>query len=273
MKQKVSNHSRLIFIFILIPGIISPGNLHAQQSVSLGTCYGCIGDTLIAGQLHTLNIRINNSGGPAGVRYNINNGFKLYSPSNPQWLDLSLQTQGIGNFPPTNFSLVVANCVGCDGFSQDLIQFGGVSFNCASGLPPGFNDIAFSIQFRSRLQDAGKFICIDSSYTPPGGTWLWASPCPSASDVKPSWSGAKCFRILSRNCFGSTGNVDCDQMDSVDIADLTVLVDHLFGSFAPLCLPGEGNVDGDPLGSVDVGDLTRLVDHLFISFAPLAACS
>ncbi len=72
-------------------------------------------------------------------------------------------------------------------------------------------------------------------------------------------------------CLGIVGNVDCDNAESVDIADLTRLVDNLFISFAPLCCGEEANVDGLP--GVDIGDLTRLVDHLFISFQPLPACS
>ncbi len=71
-------------------------------------------------------------------------------------------------------------------------------------------------------------------------------------------------------CMGTTGNVDADPLESVDIADLTVLVDHLFLSFTPLDCPNEGNCDG--LVGVDIGDLTSLVDHLFISFGLLAVC-
>lgn len=75
-------------------------------------------------------------------------------------------------------------------------------------------------------------------------------------------------------CMGpTTGNVDCDPLESIDIADLTVLVDHLFISFAPLCCKDEGNIDGivGPC-SIDIADLTLLVDHLFITFTPLPVC-
>lgn len=71
-------------------------------------------------------------------------------------------------------------------------------------------------------------------------------------------------------CIGTTGNVDCDPGDNIDIGDLTLLVDNLFISFAPLCCPAEANIDG--VGDVDIGDLTLLVDNLFISFTPLPNC-
>jgi|CXWL01.1.fsa_nt_gi hypothetical protein len=71
-------------------------------------------------------------------------------------------------------------------------------------------------------------------------------------------------------CIGIRGNVDHDLAESVDIADLTTLVDHLFITFAPIDCPNEGNVDAT--GGIDIADLTMLVDHLFIGFTPLGGC-
>ncbi len=87
---------------------------------------------------------------------------------------------------------------------------------------------------------------------------------PSQTDSNNDGIGDACC------CVGATGNIDCDLVGSVDIADLTLLVDHLFLSFSPLCCPMEGNTDGNP--GVDIGDLTALVDNLFVSFAPLSPC-
>ncbi len=71
-------------------------------------------------------------------------------------------------------------------------------------------------------------------------------------------------------CFGNTGNVDCSESELADMGDLTVLIDHLFISLAPLCCEDEANVD--LAGTIDMGDLTVLIDHLFISLDPLPAC-
>jgi len=73
-------------------------------------------------------------------------------------------------------------------------------------------------------------------------------------------------------CIGSTGNIDGDPADIVDIADLTFLIDYLFINFPPLVCPEEGNVDGDSIGIIDISDLTFLIDHLFINFPPTASC-
>ena len=60
-------------------------------------------------------------------------------------------------------------------------------------------------------------------------------------------------------CMGRRGNVD--NLDDVNVADLTYLVNYLFkGGPAPEC-PEEANVDG--ISYIDVSDLTYLVDYLF----------
>ncbi len=74
-------------------------------------------------------------------------------------------------------------------------------------------------------------------------------------------------------CSGpSVGNVDSSPDNMVTMGDLTILIDHLFISLAPLTCIDEGNVDGSIDKSVTMGDLTVLIDHLFISLAPLAPC-
>lgn len=73
-------------------------------------------------------------------------------------------------------------------------------------------------------------------------------------------------------CVGATGNIDADQMGTVDLADLTFLIDHLFIGFDDLPCAQAANIDGDEGGIVDVADLTFLIDHLFINFPPTAMC-
>jgi len=73
-------------------------------------------------------------------------------------------------------------------------------------------------------------------------------------------------------CVGTTGNVDCDPQNGVDISDLTVLIDNLYITFTPLCCEEKANVDGSSDGKVDISDLTALIDNLYISFAPLRNC-
>ncbi|MBU8935002.1 MAG: SBBP repeat-containing protein [candidate division Zixibacteria bacterium] len=68
------------------------------------------------------------------------------------------------------------------------------------------------------------------------------------------------------------GNLDGDENEDVNIADLTLLVAYLFtGGPPPLC-PEEGNVDGDLSEVIVISDLTYLVSYLFTSGPDPAAC-
>ncbi|UCC44876.1 MAG: thrombospondin type 3 repeat-containing protein [Candidatus Zixiibacteriota bacterium] len=71
-------------------------------------------------------------------------------------------------------------------------------------------------------------------------------------------------------CKGITGNIDCDLDEIIDIGDLTLLIDYLFISYAPLCCEAEANMDVE--GIVDITDLTLLIDYMFISYTPPAEC-
>jgi hypothetical protein len=79
-------------------------------------------------------------------------------------------------------------------------------------------------------------------------------------------------------CTGPTvGNVDGSPDNLVTMADLTVLIDHLYITLQPLLCVTEGDLDmsGRPLAKptdITMGDLTVMIDHLFISLAPLQLC-
>ena len=80
-----------------------------------------------------------------------------------------------------------------------------------------------------------------------------------------------CIKGLTRaiGCVGTTGNVDCDLEDVVDISDLNRLIDYLFITYDQLCCPEEANLDGDSLCVIDIADLTLLIDYLFITGSSL----
>ncbi len=93
----------------------------------------------------------------------------------------------------------------------------------------------------------------------------------TASDPHATDSLTVAWRFPDR-CIGIVGNVDCDLTESVDIGDLTTMIDNLFINFHLLCSYPEANCDGDPGINVDIGDLTALIDNLFLTFTPLPAC-
>ncbi len=71
-------------------------------------------------------------------------------------------------------------------------------------------------------------------------------------------------------CVGTVGNVDCDAQGTVDIGDLTALINNLFITFTPLCCANEAEFSGTP--GIDIGDLTQMISTLFVTFAPPPAC-
>lgn len=71
-------------------------------------------------------------------------------------------------------------------------------------------------------------------------------------------------------CVSARGNVDGDESDICDIADLIYLVSYMFsGGPEPPCLK---ETDVDANGSIDVGDLTFLVSYMFSGGFPPQPC-
>ncbi len=92
-------------------------------------------------------------------------------------------------------------------------------------------------------------------------------PNPDQEDSDSDGIGDACEETC---CIGTSGNVDCSGDDLVTMSDLTVLIDHMFISLAPLCCVPEAEVDGTP--KITMSDLTVVIDHLFINLMPLPDC-
>lgn len=63
---------------------------------------------------------------------------------------------------------------------------------------------------------------------------------------------------------------DVEHSGSIDITDLTWLIDYIFNAMTPPVCPEEGDVDGS--GSIDISDLTYLIDYMFHQGSPPGAC-
>lgn len=71
-------------------------------------------------------------------------------------------------------------------------------------------------------------------------------------------------------CVGTTGNVDGDPDDAVNVNDLTRFVCWIWGICAPPPCLEEADLNAD--GSIDITDITYLVAYLFGYGAPPAVC-
>ena len=79
-----------------------------------------------------------------------------------------------------------------------------------------------------------------------------------ANGFWPDYSGGGC-------CIGIRGNANGDEGESLNISDITYLVDYLFGiplGSAPPCQE-EGNANGDLAEQINISDITYLVEYLF----------
>jgi hypothetical protein len=68
------------------------------------------------------------------------------------------------------------------------------------------------------------------------------------------------------------GNVNGDELDDINVSDLTYLVAFLFNAGPPPSCFEEGNVNGDAQEAVNVQDLTYLVAYLFSGGPAPASC-
>jgi len=71
---------------------------------------------------------------------------------------------------------------------------------------------------------------------------------------------------------GFTGNTDCSTDGSLKLSDITILIDHVYISYKPLCCHENGNVNGSLDGAITLNDITRLIDRIYLNYTPTAPC-
>jgi len=133
---------------------------------------------------------INNSG---EYITGMSNGHRVYSPEGASWDTLTADS--VPTFAAMfdiGFFIVRTNV---NGVSPDTVGFGAVTgLGQQPGMPDGYNDLAYSITIGpiDSVYD-GQTICLDSSWFPPSGDWLWTYPI--GDPIYPDWSGPHCFTV------------------------------------------------------------------------------
>ena len=211
------------------------------------------------------------------------NGFRVWTHQNgvytdnfdPIDLDSLTILNGWSYHPIYNpygcFNKIFTGHFSIDGIGEDTTFFAGLIDDPpgqgAAGIPDGFDEQVWFIETGNLV--SGDTICVDSSYFPPGGEWLWESDF--TTQFPPDWYGPYCYDVTSC-CIGNRGNIDLQ--GGVDIADLTMLVSYICPPHDSLLCTGAGNVDGLSIAGVPVNvvDITYLVAYLFQGGPDPAPC-
>ena len=123
-----------------------------------------------------------------------------------------------------------------DGLGADTLGFGGVSFG-----PPSTPDgptwtIATAVD-----SFPDTYICLDSSYFPPGGAWLWVRG-DNSENYYPNWDGPYCYLIEAQE--NQPATIDCPGAP-LEFGDHCATATHQFTGTDPdsvQCPPGDGAV-------------------------------
>jgi len=181
------------------------------------------------------------------------NGFEVYLSDQAD--GQSILDPGPG-FSPITYEILLQD-IDYDCISFAIISYGIDGFGAVDCWPGIFIDEnVWSITTQVENNAHGNYLCIDSTFFPPGGAWIWATEF--AGSQHPSWDGPHCY-LIEECCQGIRGDVT--GAEGILIDDLMYLRDFLFvGGPSPECIKaGDVVIDGNIL----VNDLVFLVDYLF----------
>ncbi len=139
----------------------------------------------------TLYLRLSNNSG-LNIK-GFTNGVRVYSPDGARWSGVVADSTGaLGG---EDFDLVwIINEFSVSGSGADTIGFAASVMTNPNGMPAGFDDVVYTLTIGPVPSGyADRTICVDSSYYPPAGTWLWAGD--DQVSGHPAWSGPHCYQI------------------------------------------------------------------------------
>jgi Viral BACON domain len=169
------------------------------QAISVDNVAPAISATEVpTNQLLTISLRFNNN--TANAINGSSNGYRIYSPSSATWTTTTIDT--VANASASGWGKaqfdggILFNSFGVDGAGEDTVGAGGFAL-FGTGAAVGYNNIPFTVKIGPIPNNFHNgTICIDSSYYPPGGDWIWSDPNGS---VTPSWAGPYCYTIKDPN--------------------------------------------------------------------------
>jgi len=209
-------YTTLVLIILLSGSVFSQNGI-----ISVGPIDGQTGPyELTTGQEIVFNIKFTNNTDRAIT--GLTNGFRIYSPDGATWNTAYGDTTGL--LGPEEFNLVVfLDEYGITGSGADTLGLGLVALN-SPGMAAGFDDVPYTITIGpiDPIHE-GKTICLDSSFFPPSGSWLWNS---NTENTIPDWNGPYCYTIsLPPVAFFSLDNVEGAIAPDTLLTDTTIRFD------------------------------------------------
>jgi len=166
---------------------VPPADKDRQGGVSLQlTGAGTDGVAIFPGSPFDIEIWMDNYSGTNIL--GVSNGFRIYSPDGASW------TVPVTTMDPTFcsfFDLFCGTVESVDGISEDTVLLGAVAM--FTGIPSGWYGMAASIATEVDAAQVNKTLCVDSTFVPPSGTWVWNTP---QGSFPPEWMGPYCWDIV-----------------------------------------------------------------------------
>ncbi|HOP07317.1 MAG TPA: hypothetical protein PLF13_08510 [candidate division Zixibacteria bacterium] len=231
---------------------------------------------------------VNGSVGPAGTSYlnpgavtyylrytndsdtyvpGMTNGFVVYGPESfypASGAELAFTNNGRLRYLSDLYSLVaVVDTFSSDGSGADTVAFS-YSGMMEIGLWEGFDEVVSAIY--TGCDAEGETLCLDSTFYPPSGFWLWAVA--GIGIITPGWDGPHCYEV--KVCCTRRGDIDFDG-STATISDVVYLVQYMFQNGPPPPCLENANWDGSG-DTPDITDLVGMVSFMFMGGEPAAPC-
>ena len=187
----------IAFLCALLVGFTADQALAQSGIVQLDHVDGLVSGTTVANNTPIrFVLRLNND---SGQKADISMGWRLSSPDGAVWDSTTLDSTGLINVDGEHtllrrFNIVMAfTRFSTDGQSPDTVGIlaAGTPTSATRQMPVGYNDTALAVMaWVSNDANAGKHICIDSSWWEPGGVWKWVyNTGVGVEDLFPQWRG------------------------------------------------------------------------------------